>query len=107
MHLTSTRLNIYGISHKKYFTTKFESLDALEDQFEVTLRALENSPLTVKTIAAWQLDYDKFIEVEMELEVPLDRYALNPGNTYYLGDSAQTTHHVGQMYAVAHLQGKI
>ena len=53
MHLTSTRSNMYGILRKKYFTTKFESLDALEDQFEVTLRALENNPSTVKTIAAW------------------------------------------------------
>ena len=86
---------MYGISREKYFTTKFESLDALEDQFEVTLWALENNPSTVKTIAAWQLDYYRFIEVEMELEVPLDRYALNPGNAYYLGYSAQTTHHVG------------
>lgn len=73
----------------------------------MTLRALENNPSTGEDHCHMALDNHRFIEVEMVLEVPLDRYALNPGNAYYLEYSAQTTHHVGQMYAVAHLQSKI
>lgn len=41
------------------------------------------------------------------LEAPLGRRALDPGNAYYLGYSAQAAHHVGQVYAVAHLQCKV
>ena len=53
-------------------------------------------------------NYSKWFSYWQErLDVPLGRYALDPGNAYYLRYFAQTAHDVGQVFAVAHLQSKV
>jgi len=58
LHVTSVIgfpiLHLWAELREKFFHNKaFDSLDALEDQLETGLRALENNMPQVKSIVAW------------------------------------------------------
>jgi len=45
------------LREKHFHNRVFDSIDALEVHLVATLRNLENSPVCVKSIAGWRLDY--------------------------------------------------